>query len=67
MNNTPIYGIDFGSGYSQTVITVRFGGRAYGKTYFSKLWLQYYHPDLLSKHLIRRLAAEAVINISINS
>lgn len=61
------YGIDYGKGDSKTVIVIWHGGRAYGKTYYSKLWMQCYRPDLLSKYLIRRLAAEAIINISIHS
>jgi hypothetical protein len=61
------FGIDYSNTPSQTAYTVWYGGRAYGKTYWSKLWTQCYHPDLLSKHLVRRLAAEAIITISINS
>lgn len=64
----PIYhGIDYGKGNPQAAVIVWYGGRAHSKTFFSRLWMQLYYPDLLSRQLIRRLAAEAVINISINS
>jgi len=63
--NDPIYGIDWGKGDSHTVIAIY--GLRYGKTYLMKLWSMFYCPDLLSKQLIRRLAAEAIITISINN
>jgi hypothetical protein len=50
---------------SKRIIVI--GGHAHGKTFFSRLWMQWNNPELVSKQLIRRLAAEAVINISINS
>jgi hypothetical protein len=59
------YGIDFGKGDSKTVIA-QYGMRC-GKTFFMKMWIAKQRQDLLSKQLIRRLAAEAIINISINS
>jgi hypothetical protein len=59
--------MDFGRGPAKVVYIVYYGGRAYGKTHFSKLWLQCYHPDLLSQALIRRLAAEAILNVVIYS
>lgn len=67
MNEPIYYGMDFSNGPSYTAVIVWYGGRAYGKTFFARLWMQYYYPDLVSQHLIRRLAAEAVINISINN
>jgi dephospho-CoA kinase len=48
-------------------INIIVGGRAYGKTFFARLWMQYHYPELITRQLIRKLAAEAVINISINS
>jgi hypothetical protein len=59
------YGIDWGNGEPHTVIAIY--GLRYGKTYLMKWWSLIYTPDLLSKQLIRRLAAEAVITISINN
>lgn len=59
-------GMDFNKMPFRTVITIRIGMRG-GKTYLMRWWLQLYHPDLLSRELIRRLAAEAVINVSITS
>jgi hypothetical protein len=66
MNNI-YYGMDFANGPSQTVITVWYCGRAYGKTFLSRLWLQCHYSDLLSKQLIRRLAAEAILTVSLTS
>lgn len=60
-------GMDFNKLPFRTVITIRIGGRAYGKTFLTRLWMQYYYPELITRQLIRRLAAEAVINITINS
>jgi hypothetical protein len=61
------YGMDFNNGPSQTVITVWYGGRACGKTFLSRLWLQCHYDDLLSKQLIRGLAAEAILTVSLTS
>lgn len=58
-------GLDFASGPSRTIIAVY--GMRYGKTYLMRWWQQLYSPDLLSRELIRRLAAEAVINVLVNS
>jgi hypothetical protein len=59
------YGIDWGNGESRTVIAIY--GVRFGKTYLMKLWLLAHRSDLLSKQLIRRLAAEAIITISLHS
>lgn len=66
MSKPIYYGIDYGNGPSYTAVIVWYGGRSYGKTFYSKLWMHWNSPELVSKQLIRRLAAEAVINISIN-
>lgn len=66
MNNI-YYGMDFAKGPSQTAIVIWYGGRGHSKTFFSRLWMRWRYTDLISKQLIRRLAAEAVINISIKS
>lgn len=63
--NENYHGIDWGKGDSHTVI--RIYGIRYGKTYLMKLWQAALYPDLLSKQLIRRLAAEAIITISLHS
>lgn len=59
------YGIDFALGPARTVIVMM--GRSYGKTYLMKMWAMEFAPDLLSRQLIRKLAAEAIITISLTS
>ena len=59
------YGIDWGKGESKAVVMVY--GLRFGKTFLMKMWIAKQRQDLLSMQLIRRLAAEAVINVSINS
>jgi hypothetical protein len=61
----PIYGIDWGKSDSHTVIAI-YGMRS-GKTILLKWWSLVYSPDMLSKALIRRLAAEAILTISLNN
>ena len=59
-----IIGMDFNN---KPYVTIAIYGMRCGKTYLMRWWLQLYRPDPLSQHLIRRLAAEAIINISIHS
>lgn len=46
---------------------VYLGGRNSGKTIMQRLWMEFYHEDLLTRHLLRRLSAEAILTVSINS
>jgi hypothetical protein len=65
--NYILFGMDFANGPSRTVCVIYYSGKRGGKTHFMNLWKAVYCPDMLSRELIRRLAAEAILNVIISN